>query len=195
MGRVSVGIIGSLLLAGCTQQNTGDAALRAQVEKLDARLSTTEAELNDLKNRQQSTDGEVLGLKLNAQAGQMAVFDPVSGQGYVAMDAGVGKLMVSIEDIEPYADGVKVRLAVGNPNAVTLNGLRGEATYGPASSRIGAIPAGEWSAKQHTIQLTLPDSLTPARWNKVTITLPGIAASDFGRLTLSLAGNQVQMMR
>lgn len=140
MRKVFVGGMASLLLIGCTQQGTGDAALKAQVEKLDARLSTTEAELNDLKNKQQSTDGEVLGLKLNAQAGQMAVFDPVSGQGYVAMDAGVGKLMVSIEDIEPYADGVKVRLAVGNPNAVTLNGLRGEATYGPASSRIGAIP-------------------------------------------------------
>ena len=182
-------------LAGCTQQGAGDAALRAEITKLNARLSSAESELNDLKNQQQNTAGEVLGIRLSAQADQTAVFDPVSSQGYVTLNAGVGKLMVSVEDIEPYADGVKVRLAVGNPNAVTLNGLKGEATYGPATARIGAMPAGEWTKKQRTITLSIPESLTPARWNKVTITLPGIAAADFGRLSLALTGDQVQMMR
>lgn len=185
----------AVCLSGCTQEGPGDAALKAEITKLDARLSSAESELNDLKNQQQNTAGEVLGIKLNAEADQTAIFDPVSSQGYATLDAGVGKLMVSVEDIEPYADGVKVRLAIGNPNAVTLNGLKGEATYGPATSRIGAMPAGEWSKRQRTSVLSIPDSLTPARWNKVTITLPGIAATDFGRLSLALTGNQVQMMR
>jgi len=103
--------------------------------------------------------------------------------------------MISVDDVAPYADGVKVRLAVGNPSSVVMNGLSGEVTYGPATSQMDSLGLEAWQAKQKTVPVSLPDSLSPGHWNKVTITLPGVRSTGLGRLVLTLKGDQIQMLR
>ena len=124
-----------------------------------------------------------------------ASFDPVTGQGYELLDVGIVRVMLSIENITPYADGVKVVMNIGNPNAVTLSGLDGEAQYGPSSAGIQNNDYAAWNALQKKAHLSIPDKIYPGRWNPVTITLPGIKPEQFGRLEISLSGNQVELSK
>jgi len=186
----------ALGLASCAQpQNHDDTKVLAKIDELNARIKAQASQLDDLQKRQAQTSNGLYFLKSTVEAQGLAEFDPITSQGYSILDAGVGKLMISVDDIAPYADGVKVRLAVGNPNSVVMNGLSGEVTYGPATSQMDSLGFEAWQAKQKTVPVNLPDSLSPGHWNKVTITLPGVGTTGLGRLILTLKGNQIQMLR
>jgi hypothetical protein len=183
-------------LAGCAQpQNYDDAKILARVEDLNRKVADQANQLNELRTRQTETSNGLLFLKGTVENAGLADFDPVTSQGYQILDAGIGKLMVSVEDISPYGDGVKIQLAVGNPNSTVMNGLSGEATYGPATSEMQKMGVEAWQAKIKTTQLSIPDSISPGRWNKVAIVLPSVSATDLGRLMLTLKGNRIQMLR
>jgi hypothetical protein len=172
------------------QRTTG---LQLKVTDLQDQLNTLKGQVDSQQKANVNLSTAVFRMALKDHS--TASFDPVTDQGYELLDVGIVRIMVAIENITPYGDGVKVVMNIGNPNAVTLSGLDGEAQYGPSSAGIQNNDYAAWEALQKKAHLSIPDRIYPGRWNSVTITLPGIKPEQFGRLEISLNGNQVELSK
>ncbi len=213
-----------LALLVCSCSNSGTPSQPTQSQQEPAKGSPAEAaskpeslelQVSELKDRIDALEGNLASAnqslgQLNQSLGQlqsdlnsrgMATFDPIATQGYAPVDTGIVRLMVRVKDITPFADGVKVTLQIGNPNAVTLDGLTGTAYYGPSwesakkdGTKSGSKTwAGDWLANQQHTALQISETLLPGRWTPAVVILPSIKGSDFGRLVLELKADKVAM--
>lgn len=170
-----------------TQQKL--SSLQLEMTSLKSDLATERQTQAQTATLQAQTASEVYKMMFSGH--DSAVFDPITTQGYQLLDVGIVRVMVSVESVTPYADGVKVVLFIGNPNAVTLSGLDGEIEYGPSTASIKDGDFAGWSAAQKKVTTDITATILPGRWNPVTVTLPGIKASDLGRISITLKGNNV----
>jgi hypothetical protein len=123
----------------------------------------------------------------------MVTLDPTARE-FERLDTSLGTLAVAINDVQPFADGVRVVLAVGNLTSATLRNLRIKAAWGkrPPTHETGDLGGshGEelalWmkSLKEKTINPT--QTLRPGYWNKVSLTLPDTPPQEFGYLEISI---------
>ena len=185
----------SVLMAGCQSASTNQTEL-AKLAGLQEKVDALQQELATIRQQQKATSSEVFGLKFAVKSHDAASFDPISSPGYQLLDLGIGRVMVSIEDIAPYADGARVKLAIGNPNSVTFDGAEGTVSYGTSSDVLSkGIDFETWEKGQKTIPISLPEPIMPARWNIATITLPGVKIEELGRLEITLKGNKVRLYK
>ena len=128
-----------------------------------------------------------------------ATYDPAAGEGFSRLDTSVGSFAVSIQDVRPHADGVKVRLHVGNLTTVTIKGGTFKVKWGP---RMPASEGEDWlthytdwekTLKEKEVKFT--DELRPGTWNNVTLTLPGIRPEQFGYLELSMNTERISLLQ
>lgn len=173
-----------------TQQKL--SSLQLEMTSLKSDLATERQTQAQTAILQAQTASEVLTMM--ASGHDSAVFDPIASQGYQLLDVGIVRVMVMVKNVTPYADGVKVDLLIGNPNAVTLSGLEGTIEYGPSFSSIKNADFAGWSAAQKKVAADITAAILPGRWNPATVILPGIKASDLGRISLSLKGNKVSLV-
>jgi Protein of unknown function (DUF3251) len=122
--------------------------------------------------------------------------DPAQ-RGYGRVDADVGTFAVSLQDVRPFADSVRVRLTVGNLSAATFSGAKLTLKYGrrmPNGSEpdYGAA-LNAWSASLQTKLESITERLLPGHWNPVQVTLPGIQPKDLGYLEVSISTDQIFM--
>ena len=122
--------------------------------------------------------------------------DPAQ-RGYGRVDANVGTFAVSLTDVRPFADSVRVRLNVGNLSAATFNGAKLVLKYGrrmPTGSEPDFANAlTDWQLGLQTKEESINERLLPGHWNPVQVTLPGIQPKDFGYLEVSVTTNQILM--
>ncbi|MGN6312627.1 MAG: hypothetical protein ACTHMO_02580 [Rhodanobacteraceae bacterium] len=188
---VTLGVLAACGTSSDLEQRT--TGLQLKITELQDQLNTLKGQVDSQQKANVNLSNAVFRMALKDHSS--ASFDPVTGQGYELLDVGIVRVMVSIENITPYADGVKVVMNIGNPNAVTLSGLDGEAQYGPSSAGIQNNDYAAWEKLQKKVHLSIPDRIYPGRWNSVTVTLPGIKPEQFGRLEISLSGNQVELSK
>lgn len=172
----------ALLLIGCHEFTpspqvpaaTIDAALRAQVAQL-------RTEVDALAERVQELEKKRARDEVDASLETRAVLQPES-QGYQVIRTTVGALLVSIEDIEPYADGSRVTLEFGNASSATLMGVKAtmlwQARLGeelqtqPVRSRevdfLKPLLAGRWTRVRVTLEEVPPDRLSYVAFRNIT---------------------------
>lgn len=186
-------------LAGCDQQGSGAVPVERTSAKemadLKAEVAQLKASAKEQDDQLKSMYGDVFVLKAVADSKNKTVFDPITDQGYGVIDVGLGRVAVSVEDVSAYANGVRVVLRIGNPNAVSFAGLSGKVIYGPSSAPKPNGEASAWYSKQQTTSIDFPTSIAPGRWTRVTVTLPGIQVNDLGRLEVSLQSNQIELYK
>jgi TolA-binding protein len=171
-------------------------SLRNEVDGLKQQLSTSQSNFDQLKSTVDQLNNQLSQSSQNNDEHETADFDPVTDQGYQLLDIGIGRVMVVVQNITPFADGARVELLIGNPNAVTIDGLQGQITYGPSLSKIQAgMSIDEWNKAQRTTPTQITNAILPGRWNEVLVTLPGVSTNELGRIRLKLVGNQVRLMR
>jgi len=166
--------------------------LQQALSDRDRRITSLETQLKNLTNR-------LSALEEYKEKFHSATFDPTGDRSYQRIDSNVGTFLVVLENAEPYLDGQKVSLLIGNPNNVTYSGVKldvGWHTRIPASTLIEPEASKAWdkffkSGQQKEINLT--DSLRPGAWNKVNFTIAPAKAEEFGSLQIGLTVNQVQM--
>lgn len=209
----------STLLIGCNSQFMKDVAeLKnriGEVRNLETRIGQQESEIIELKKTIARLSQEVesnakqlaqvrsgLDLHLLRQDPfKSATFDPASGEGFFRLDTSIGSFAVSVQDVKPHADGVKVRLHVGNLTTATVNGGTFKVKWGlrmpsfdekqdPATGGSRFMSEDEFNKTLHVREewfrryddwqgslkekkLSFTDVLRPASWNSVTLMLPG----------------------
>jgi len=123
-----------------------------------------------------------------------ADLDPASPDKYSRTETGAGFLLMSLGKVEPYLDGYKVELRIGNPHQMDFKGFEVIASWGPRKMPSpGTVSIAEWLKKVRTQTFSFTNQLAGGRWNSVSLILPSTKPEDFGSLSVSLNVNTVSL--
>ncbi|WP_417744585.1 hypothetical protein [Rosistilla oblonga] len=131
-----------------------------------------------------------------ASTRKTAVLD-LATRNYVCVDVEQGTLLVSCQDAEPYLDGVRLRLHIGNPMAVDFSeyavklrwGNRFKGAYDDTASYV------KWHDSLEEKSFSQTGTLKFAAWNVCTIVLPDTNPEDLGFLEAEVDVNTVSLSR
>lgn len=197
-----------LVLAGCTQSPQKDIpshqeltnvqikvdALAKQIEKLQQELSSLQQKIEDFDKRISSVELQ----QFLSHSYESATFDPAEAGPFQRLDTSMGSLAVSIQDVQPFANGIKVKLHIGNLTAANMTNVQLKAKWGKRMPKFGFENFNslykEWenSLQEKTIPLTV--ELKSGWWNNVTFTLSNILPQDFGYLNISIETSQISLL-
>jgi hypothetical protein len=148
-----------------------------RVAMLETTIQSLEKGLSDLElARKRSGEGEI----------------NVTERSYTRITSKTGFFLVSCEDIQPYLDGYRVKLQIGNPYAVTFSGCQILAKWG-AKFDPQKMTYDDWQKGLKTKNFALTSDLRPATWNRVTITITPATPSDLKYFSVGLKTDSVKM--
>ncbi len=193
-GSLLVLAVGAMLLVACTQTPPPPPPSKPgepEAAALAARVAALEKEAQFL--RQQSTKNVLDIQKLQYRYSE-AEIDP-SDPTFQRIDTEVGSLAVSVADVSQFADGVKLKIKLGNLSAATISGVTLHVMYGPR--KVGeADPAWQtWYAKLKNKNVDLTTPLLSGHWNPISIVLPGIEQKDFGYISVTMDATTISLVR
>src|SRR5262245_2437846 len=159
----------ALVAWSCTpsHESTSTQAMQAMESRFDSlsEVVATLKETSDINETLRGLEG-------------VAYLTP-SSQGYDVVESGIGRLTVALKDVEPYANGTRIRLSFGNPTMATIDGLNAKIDWGSVDEK--GSPRNE-SAKSKDVTLT--ETLRPGAWTQATVVLDGIKPGDLGFVRL-----------
>jgi hypothetical protein len=150
---------------------------QAEIEKLTKEVSTLRFRLSMVGTEHDSAE-----------------FDPTNSQ-FQRIDSDLGIFFVSVQDVKPFGDGVRVRLHIGNPTAASYAGLKLQISYGARSPKEDE-DAKAWESWYSTIkekEESITSTIASGSWNPNYVTLPAIVPERFGYLRISLNADQLSL--
>lgn len=182
--------------SACTQSVTPTTVPQASAEStpnafnmatMSLRLKALEGKVESLNTSLIEANQSIVQLQGQYASGQ---FTP-SDSGYQRIDSGMFSFAVSIQDVTPFADGVKVKLNLGNVMFAGVSGVTLNLTYGEAKPTDINASIADWWQTLKTKSVELPNTLAAGNWNPVFVVLPGIDPKHFGYLSVSIATKSV----
>lgn len=171
-GAIVIRILGIVMLvlicAGCDLRQSSSQS--AQLIAMTEELRVVKDELANLKERQDQDDVNSLLKDFD----KFAYLQP-GDSGYSTVRYDLGVFTVQLADIEPYANGSKVSLKIGNPLFSAVEGLKAKVEWG--RTKEGGSPDNE-SAKAKDI--TFSEVLRPGAWTTVPLVLEGVPPTELG---------------
>ncbi len=158
--RISVATLACVTLAACQAQ---DPQLRADIDALRSEVDSLKAEL-----AMQSLQ------RLAASLSGVAFLTP-GADGYSTIEMDLGKLTVSLENVQPYANGSRVTLHFGNTLAATINGVKATIEWGPVNQ--AGMPLND---AVHSKEVTFNEPFQTGRWTSVNVVLEGTPPAELG---------------
>lgn len=114
-------------------------------------------------------------------------------EGFSFAGAGPWALPVRLKNVEPFGDGQKITLSVGNPYAAELRNLKLEVEYGtrppiPNESDAESTAHAEWSRGLKRLEQPVPNDLGSGSWSPVSFTIAPAKPEDvaFMRVTVQV---------
>ena len=194
MHRITTSIIVTAMVVCTAACKPTDTAANARITALQQQVSKVRADLKFATAQIATLQQEIS----HPVAMYGTVFLDPSEQSFQRLDAisGLGTFAVSIGDVQPYGDGVRIKLNIGNISDTTFNDAKLTLMYGKR------MPFGKpgknwaaWSASMQTKKISLTRPLLPGNWNPTYIVLPQIKPSDFGLLEVSISTSQILLMK
>lgn len=133
---------------GCTP-----TANKEDLDKIDLRISLLELQLNPYKT---------------------AYLTPGTDN-YDIIDAGIGRLTISLDNVQPFANGSKVTLKIGNPTSATIDGVEADLEWGTVDKT--GIPVNDTAKVKH---VTFNEVLRAGAWTNVSCVLENTLPTELG---------------
>ena len=173
-------LLSALLVSGC-----GPA--RPDVVQTGAVMTKVQALENDARTLRLRL------MKLEVARSQYAeVSIDATTKAYQRLDTSIGTLLVSCQDIQPYANGYKIKISVGNPMMATLQGFKLKVSWGPSWDDTTVT---DWETARHENTFDFTDKLLPGKWNHVAVVIAPAEPRDLNYVGLSLEPNIVSLWR
>ena len=179
----------TLLTCGCTDPN--------ELTQLRQSVQQAQNDLTQVKNQLAATQKEVEELKVQLSVDKfMKDLDSVAyltpgSDGYSFVQSRLGMVTVSLEDVQPYANGSRITLRFGNPMSATLNDVKATLEWGTLNAK--GQPDND-SARSR--EFTFNQSLRAGAWTNVLVTLEAVPPTAFGFVRVKEIGNQgISLMR
>ncbi|MNK97378.1 hypothetical protein D3C87_1177090 [compost metagenome] len=159
-------------LSGCKP----DAETTAELKSL--RSSVTEqsqviAQLTTTNSKFASDIAKLQGEVLNLQWEDALAGDPntailsVTEKGYSVAEMPVGSVLIAVRDVTPYANGVKIKLDIGNPTSATFPGLKLQVAWANAAPGSKNYDSNTHQKKE----ISIAGDIKPGVWNTEEIVL------------------------
>lgn len=178
-------VIALALLSGCSGQSADVAELREQNTALSSRVQALEEEVK----KQKSMMTEVIYKQVLGELNNSAALTPGEA-GYSLLKYDLGVLTVSLGDIEPYANGSRVQLVLGNLSSASVDGLKAKIAWGKVGADGSPIEETRKSKEENFAQ-----RLQAGAWTRVTVVLPNTPPADLGFVTISDVGHRSIFLR
>jgi hypothetical protein len=155
-------------------------------------------DLTDLKLRLDRVERQLGELKFEqfARSLKETAID-VRNPGAARLDSEVGFFLVRIAKVEPYLDGYRINVDIGNPQSATYGGVTLITTWGRGIRSMGTtnvLDAMEkWSQGLKTNKTELTEDLLPATWNNVSIILSPATPDSLQDVTMRLEVDTIQL--
>lgn len=166
-----------LCLASCSgNQEARIAVLENRIAELEAQNKKAADEVRRLTNRVQFSE-------TSRDLDGVAFLTP-GDRGYSPLKFDLGYLTVSLEDIQPYANGSKVKLKIGNLTSARINGLKAKLEWGAVDT--SGVPKDEGKSRE----VSFEEALRSGSWTAVDVVLEAVPPADFGYLRVREVSNR-----
>jgi hypothetical protein len=119
--------------------------------------------------------------QLELASGSVGFLDASTPHNYIDLRASNGlPLFVAIESVEPYLDGFKLNVKLGNPNYATIYGC---------VLKIG--PAKTDKSPKKAVSVNLSETLRAGSWTYADFVLPGTTPAQLKNLEISISVSTV----
>jgi hypothetical protein len=162
------------------------ASLQKRIVELEQKVAEFETSIQTILEMTGKHSSEIYKLKR-----QEAELDPAIPDKYQRIETAVGSLLVSLGKAEPYLDGYKVQLQIGNPLAAQFSGFTVSTVYAPRLHKDDQF--FEWFKKRKTKDFVFTQTLVSSRWNVVELIFPDVIPDAFGYLSVSVSVNTVSL--
>jgi len=208
-----------MCISGCERPETAD-----QLTKLEQKIKALEADakkqtefnsivfkgIHDSNNRMSDGLGFITERVLKSEfEANPAVID-LSGKGYATLDSGMGILLISCEDAQPYLDGHRLKLRIGNPLYMRFSGFTLTFKTGrrppeiptKVSTQQGGLGAffqkwrkdsQEWKDSLKQSEESFAAELDPGSWTTVEATLSQTKPEDIGYMEVTISTSKVSL--
>jgi hypothetical protein len=167
------------------------------VTEADRTIQVQESAIQSLETRLNKLESKVITLELEKDRYSSTTLDP-SDRGFGRIDSSLGSFAVTLGEVAAHADGVRVKLQVGNLTTGTVSGGKLKVKWGSRMPK----PGGEdWTSKYDSWtksllqkEVSFTEELRPGRWNTVSLVLPGLPPEKFGYLEVRMETNQIGLL-
>ena len=169
----------SLLTIACDVAHPGlgqlekrTAELEQKVQSLTASHDTLQSQVFDLNTSVTSLTDREISIKCGVNT-------------YSFVETDLGRMLVVCEDMKPFGDGFRLRLKIGNPHQVVLQGFRLHARYHP-----------QWGSKPFNVQQAetgYTETLWPGTWTTISLVLSPAKPSDVSIIWLTMSVDRVSL--
>jgi len=186
-----LGLIATISVT-CALCSCRDEEAHTRISRLEADSSSTQEALRFLLDKK-SEDSE----------NEYTIVD-ITGNGFAAAKSNNGTFLISCKGAEPYLDGHKLALKIGNPYFMTYSGFTVKARFGrrppdvPGSASADQktewrIRYEQWEKALKEIDVSSIDELAPGAWTNVELILSPSKPEEVGYLSLRIETDQVAL--
>ena len=172
-----------------TKLDSHIAELQDQVTKLATLTSNQNAAISYIWNQELLTVTNVSDLDSDIYQSRYAFSSaPIAPQdkGYAFLKTPFGNLLVGTENVEPYLDGYKIHLKIGNPTNIRFNGF---------SLIYSTFSDSNVFATFHAITNNITDDLVPGYWTPIDFVLAPATMEEVRNASVSVELNQLTLLR
>jgi len=167
----------------------------SRLKTLEAKLPNLDLKVAELQFKLSQLEFKVSQLENSEKS---AIFDPTRLSIFQRIQTQNGTFLLSIESVEPYLDGVRVSMDIGNPSAANYDGFSLKAKWGGREPEFGLTPEAlkawnSWHQSLRSGEFSFTNTLSTATWNRVSFILSPAPPTQFGYLELSMFTKTVSL--
>jgi len=140
----------------------------------DNKIANLEKEIASLKGKVDSLEQARSWDDIIKDIDSIAYLTP-GLEGYSIVQTDLGRMTVSLEDVQAYANGSRIKLRIGNLTSATVNGANATIEWGSVNDK--GTPIYE-STKAR--EVTFTQSLRPGAWTTISVVLTGVPPVQLG---------------
>jgi hypothetical protein len=144
--------------------------MTSRVDAVERRITLVQQSVATLYNRVSEYQGGELHL---------------TDKGFSRIDTNGGTFFVSVVKAEPYLNGYRLFINIGNPSMATFDGVKMTFLYGDS----------EKLAELQTKEISSPAKLAAGAWTQVEATLAPATTDNLKYVTLSMETNTLLLRR
>lgn len=184
-------LFATFLLSACTPDEEMAQKIKAlqeetktQKERIDILFNENNDLRRDIIEANRKIDFNKFLADMNSPLQEATATLGLTEEGYSIVRTRLGTFLLSVDDIKPFANGVKIHMRIGNPQAMTYAGLDFKAEW------INATPQGE---QTHNKDLSITNKILPNSWNKAEIVLSPAKVDEIKEVQLLVIANAVEL--
>ena len=126
-------------------------------------------------------------------------FLDVTKKDFSTVKSDVGTFLVSCQGVEPYLEGYKVHLQIGNPMAMLVSNPKITVEWGAALPKPGVDMKDNnsayegWKKSLQQTSITLTSNLRPGFWNDVELVVSPAKANELAHFKVSIQTDSVSL--